>query len=77
MTTRSRLTVQRLTPGDASRPQLDDQEEGVTGNDDSRVRVLGTGLMGTAMPHRLLNQGVSIIAWDRQPEHAQALAERG
>jgi 3-hydroxyisobutyrate dehydrogenase-like beta-hydroxyacid dehydrogenase len=33
--------------------------------------------MGTAMAHRLLNQGVSVIAWDRRPEHAQALAERG
>jgi 3-hydroxyisobutyrate dehydrogenase len=49
----------------------------VTGNNDSRVGVLGTGLMGTAMAHRLLNQGISIIAWDRQPEHARALAERG
>jgi len=49
----------------------------VTGRRDTRVGLLGTGLMGTAMAHRLLDQGVSVIAWDRQPEHAQALAERG
>ncbi len=44
---------------------------------DSRVGLLGTGLMGTAMAHQLLNQGVAVIAWDRQPEHVQPLAERG
>ncbi len=33
--------------------------------------------MGTAIAHRLLEQGVSVIAWDRKPEHARALAERG
>ena len=49
----------------------------MTGKSDSRVGLLGTGLMGTAMAHRLLDQGVSVIAWDRQPEHAQALAESG
>ena len=49
----------------------------MTGRSDTRVGLLGTGLMGTAMAHRLLDQGVSVIAWDRQPEHAQALAERG
>lgn len=49
----------------------------MTGRNDSRVGLLGTGLMGTAMAHRLLSQGVSVIAWDRKPEHAQPLAERG
>ena len=49
----------------------------MTGKSRSRVGVLGTGLMGTAMAHRLLDQGVSVIAWDRRPEHAQALANRG
>jgi 3-hydroxyisobutyrate dehydrogenase len=33
--------------------------------------------MGTAMAHRLLNQGVAVIAWDRQTDHVQPLAERG
>ena len=47
------------------------------GENDSRVGLLGVGLMGTAMAHRLLSQGVPVIAWDRTPEHAQALAERG
>jgi 3-hydroxyisobutyrate dehydrogenase len=49
----------------------------VTGKSDPRVGLLGTGLMGTAMADRLLDQDVSVIAWDRQPEHAQALAGRG
>jgi 3-hydroxyisobutyrate dehydrogenase len=29
------------------------------------------------MAHRLLNQGVAVVAWDRQRDHAQPLAERG
>ena len=49
----------------------------MSGATDSRVGVLGTGLMGTAMAHRLLNQGVPVIAWDRAPDHARPLAERG
>ena len=49
----------------------------MSGATDSRVGLLGTGLMGTAMAHRLLDQGVAVIAWDRQPDHAQPLAERG
>ena len=43
----------------------------------SRVGLLGTGLMGTAMAHRLLGQDVAVIAWDREPDHMQPLAERG
>jgi 3-hydroxyisobutyrate dehydrogenase len=49
----------------------------MSGATDSRVGLLGTGLMGTAMAHRLLNQGVAVIAWDREPGHVQPLAERG
>jgi 3-hydroxyisobutyrate dehydrogenase-like beta-hydroxyacid dehydrogenase len=44
---------------------------------DKRVGLLGTGLMGTAMAHRLLNEGVAVIAWDREPDHVQPLAEHG
>jgi 3-hydroxyisobutyrate dehydrogenase len=33
--------------------------------------------MGTAMAHRLLDQGREVIAWDRAPDHVQPLAERG
>jgi len=29
------------------------------------------------MAHRLLNQDVAVVAWDRQRDHAQPLAERG
>lgn len=49
----------------------------MSGVTDDRVGLLGTGLMGTAMAHRLLNQGVAVIAWDRQTDHVQPLAERG
>ena len=49
----------------------------MSGATDSRVGLLGTGLMGTAMAHRLLGQDVAVIAWDREPDHVQPLAERG
>src|SRR6185437_12071824 len=49
----------------------------MTGATDVRVGLLGTGLMGTAMAHRLLGQGVAVIAWDREPDHVQPLAARG
>jgi 3-hydroxyisobutyrate dehydrogenase len=42
-----------------------------------RVGLLGVGLMGSAMAHRLLDQGVEVIAWDRNPEQIAALVERG
>jgi 3-hydroxyisobutyrate dehydrogenase len=43
----------------------------------SRVGLLGTGLMGSAMGRRLLQQGLGVVAWDRNPEHVRQLAERG
>jgi 3-hydroxyisobutyrate dehydrogenase len=42
-----------------------------------RVGMLGIGLMGSAMAGRLLDQGIAVIAWDRDPEHARALEGRG
>jgi len=33
--------------------------------------------MGSAMGHRLLHQGIEVIAWDHTPEHARALEEGG
>jgi len=33
--------------------------------------------MGTAMAHRLLHEGMAVIAWDRERDHAQPLADRG
>lgn len=49
----------------------------MSGAADSRVGLIGTGLMGTAMAHRLLNQGVAVVAWDREPDHVQPLGDRG
>ena len=44
---------------------------------EGRVGLLGVGLMGTAMGHRLLDQGIELIAWDHTPEHARTIEERG
>jgi 3-hydroxyisobutyrate dehydrogenase len=42
-----------------------------------RVGLLGIGLMGSAMAHRLLDQGIPVIAWDRNSEKVHALGARG
>lgn len=42
-----------------------------------RVGLLGAGLMGSAMAHRLLDQGIPVIAWDRNSEQVGALESRG
>ena len=42
-----------------------------------RVGLLGVGLMGSAMAHRLLDQGIEVVAWDRNPEQVAAVEERG
>jgi 3-hydroxyisobutyrate dehydrogenase len=42
-----------------------------------RVGLLGVGLMGSAMAHRLLDRGIAVIAWDRDPDHVRALEGRG
>jgi 3-hydroxyisobutyrate dehydrogenase len=42
-----------------------------------RVGLLGIGLMGSAMAARLLDQGIAVTGWDRNPEHARALGSRG
>jgi 3-hydroxyisobutyrate dehydrogenase len=42
-----------------------------------RVGLLGAGLMGSAMAHRLLDQGIPVIAWDRNTEQVRALGARG
>ncbi len=33
--------------------------------------------MGSAMARRLLDQGLSVVAWDRDPAHVEGLEERG
>ena len=45
--------------------------------DNVRVGLLGVGLMGSAMAHRLLDQGIAVTAWDRTPDHLQELASHG
>ena len=42
-----------------------------------RVGLLGVGLMGSAMAHRLLEQGIAVVAWDREAERARELESRG
>jgi len=42
-----------------------------------RVGLLGVGLMGSAMAHRLLDRGLAVIAWDRDSEQLRALEGRG
>jgi 3-hydroxyisobutyrate dehydrogenase len=42
-----------------------------------RIGLLGVGLMGSAMAHRLLDRGLAVIAWDRNPEHVRDLEGRG
>jgi 3-hydroxyisobutyrate dehydrogenase len=66
-----------MTPAAQYAGAAQDEEGEMGGSKDSRVGLLGTGLMGTAMAHRLLDQGVGLIAWDRNPDHVQPLAKRG
>jgi 3-hydroxyisobutyrate dehydrogenase len=42
-----------------------------------RVGLVGVGLMGSAMAHRLLDRGIAVIAWDRDSEQLRALEGRG
>jgi 3-hydroxyisobutyrate dehydrogenase len=48
-----------------------------TNQEKVRVGLLGVGLMGSAMAHRLLDRGIAVIAWDRDSEHLRALEGRG
>lgn len=48
-----------------------------TNQEKVRVGLLGVGLMGSAMAHRLLDRGIAVIAWDRNSEHLRALEGRG
>ena len=49
----------------------------MNGQSTPRVGLLGIGLMGSAMAHRLLNEGLAVIAWDHNRRHVDALADRG
>ena len=43
----------------------------------TRVGLLGVGLMGSAMTHRLLNEGFPVAVWDRNHSHVEPLGSRG
>ena len=61
----SETSLRTAQPGDQSNPEP------------VRVGIIGVGLMGSAMAHRLLEQGIAVTAWDRDPERARALESRG
>jgi 3-hydroxyisobutyrate dehydrogenase len=42
-----------------------------------RVGLLGVGLMGSAMAHRLLERDFAVTAWDRDEKHLRELEGRG
>jgi 3-hydroxyisobutyrate dehydrogenase len=48
-----------------------------TNPEKARVGLLGVGLMGSAMAHRLLDQGIAVIAWDVDSEHVRPLEAHG
>jgi 3-hydroxyisobutyrate dehydrogenase len=48
-----------------------------TNEEKARVGLLGVGLMGSAMAHRLLDQGITVIAWDVDSEQVRRLEARG
>jgi 3-hydroxyisobutyrate dehydrogenase len=42
-----------------------------------KIGLVGLGRMGTAMSHRLRQQGFEVMAWDQKPAANQALADAG
>ncbi|HET7271688.1 MAG TPA: NAD(P)-dependent oxidoreductase, partial [Rubrobacter sp.] len=45
--------------------------------DDTKVAVLGAGIMGSAMARNLLSSGMEVRAWNRSREKAEPLARDG
>jgi 3-hydroxyisobutyrate dehydrogenase len=43
----------------------------------SPIGFIGLGLLGQAMALRLVQQGFSLVVWNREPERSQALADAG
>lgn len=41
-----------------------------------RIGLLRRGLLGTAMVRRLLGQGLSVIAWDKNRNHSRCASRR-
>jgi 3-hydroxyisobutyrate dehydrogenase len=52
-------------------------QPGQTGLETTSVGLLGVGLMGSAMAHRLLDRGIAVVAWDRDSEQLRVLEGRG
>jgi 3-hydroxyisobutyrate dehydrogenase len=44
---------------------------------DTKVAVLGTGIMGAAMARNLLSAGMEVQAWNRSREKAEPLEKEG
>ena len=44
---------------------------------DTKVAVLGTGIMGAAMARNLLSAGMQVRAWNRSREKAEPLEKEG
>ena len=47
------------------------------GREITRVGLLGVGLMGSAMAHRLVERDIAVTAWDRDTERVRELEGRG
>jgi 3-hydroxyisobutyrate dehydrogenase len=62
---------------DDTTPGLGNQATARADQEKARVGLLGVGLMGSAMADRLLEQGLTVIAWDRDSEHLRDLEGRG
>lgn len=43
----------------------------------TEVGLIGVGLMGYEMGRRLMDSGIAVTAWDREPEHVQRLCGAG
>ena len=43
----------------------------------SRIALLGTGLLGSAIGQRLMHQGVDVAVWNRRPARCQSLLDGG
>ena len=55
----------------------DDIGSGATGARELRVGFIGTGLIGTPMVERLLDQGLTVTVWNRTADKAAPLVARG
>lgn len=55
----------------------DDAKDSTPDLSGTRVAVIGTGTMGTAMARRLLLAGATVDVWNRSPEPAKELGELG